>query len=186
MDDALNPTHALALANYDVADGLLTRLCQLADPRVEHLWADRDAQRAGAADKVKWGRGWWAKYPLRSRMGDEPSPTWGGSYLSWGLQDDWGRQHEARKTYAFVAGASASFNDDPMVVADNAGWVNDFRANGFAVYKGDRHRVWAYLYPEQLLAETTIEGQARYLADWVYKTFTTVTSVAPPHPPAQL
>jgi hypothetical protein len=71
-----------------------------------------------------------------------------------------------------------------MVVADNAGWVSDLRAKGFAVYKGDRHRVWAYLYPEQLLVETTIEGQARYLADWMFKTFTTVTSVAPPHPPA--
>ena len=40
--------------------------------------------------------------------------------------------------------------------------------------------MWAFLYPEQLLVETTLEGQARYLADWVVGRFEALTAVPPP------
>lgn len=178
MDDALTPTHALALAHYHSAERLLSRLCQLADPEVERQWAGRDAQHSPRG-KVKYEHGWWAAYPLQARGADEPAPAWRNSFLEWGLQRDGGRHEDARNTTAFVAGASM-YDDNPVVVEQNAGWVSDLRESGFAVYKGRRQRVWDYLYPEQLLAETTVEGQARYLADWVQRTFERLTLTPPP------
>jgi hypothetical protein len=73
------------------------------------------------------------------------------------------------------------FEDNPAAVEGNAGWVNDRRTDGFTAYKGPHYqRMWAFLYPEQLLVETTLEGQARYLADWVVGRFEALTAVPPP------
>jgi hypothetical protein len=179
MDDVLTPTHALALAHHASADRLLARLCQLADPEVQRRWATREEQHSPRGN-VKYEQGWWATYPVQPREGAEPSPGWRSTWLEWGLSDDGGRHDEARNTTAFVAGASMEA-DNPVDVDENTGWVNDLRQNNFAVYKGHYQRVYAFLYPEQLLAETTLDGQARYLTDWVVETFARLTSTPPPH-----
>jgi hypothetical protein len=72
------------------------------------------------------------------------------------------------------------FEDNPVAISEIAGWVSDRRTEGFAAYEGDYQRMWGFLYPEQLLVETTLEGQARYLADWVVGRFEAVSAVPPP------
>jgi hypothetical protein len=179
MDDALTTSHALALEHHAGAEQVLTRLCQLVDPNVEDRWGEREDQHKSYR-KVKYEQGWWATYPLQRRGGAEPPSTWRGAFLGWELCDDSGLGRDARNTTAFVAGASMWFEDNPVAISENAGWVSDRRTEGFAAYEGDYQRMWAFLYPEQLLVETTLEGQARHLADWVVGRFEALTAVPPP------
>jgi hypothetical protein len=180
MDDALTPMHALALEHHRSAERRLARMCQLADTLVEQRWASRDDQHSPRG-KVKYEAGWWSVYPLGPRSdANEPSTTWRTSIMEWGLQDDGGRHEDARHQLAYVAGASM-YEDNPVVVDANSGWVSDLRNGGFYVYKGNYQRVWKFLYPEQLLAATTLEEQARLLADWVVTTFEHLAAMPPPH-----
>lgn len=180
MDDALTPVHALALEHHTAGQALLARLCQAADQEVERRWAPR-GDRYSWGGKPRYGPEWSSVYPLQSRHAEAEAPgTWRESMMDWGLQDDGGRHEDARHQLAFVAGASMRENN-PVVEDDNAGWVSELRAKGFYVYQGNYRRVWAFLYPEQLLAETTIEGQAGVLADWVVEKFELLASKPPPH-----
>lgn len=179
-DNALTTRHALALAEGRAAMRLIKRLLEEANKYVQEEWADMQRQR----ERGKYEEGWWASYPLVPRTGGpRPSETWREGYLEWQFSDDGGRE-DARHTPAFKArrvahlGAeqSGGHRRQPKLAGRAA-------ALGFESYPNRserRHRIFRFLYPEQLLAETTLSGQARFLGDWVLDAFRTLVDRPPP------
>ena len=181
MGHALTPIHALAVEHGPDAEAVLASLCEAANAEVQRRWADCDDQYV-SLEKPKYGPGWWAAYPLTRRAAVTPAPTtWRSSFMDWGFQFDDGRE-DARNQLAFVAGVSMDKSDVPAVVEQNVEWLSSLRAGGFHdSQRAGYHRVRAFVYPEQLLSETTLEGQARALADWVIERFELLISMPPLH-----
>ena len=61
-----------------------------------------------------------------------------------------------------------------------AKWLAERQAAGYEHLRDEWTRLWRYLYPEQLLAAPTVEGQARILADWVVESFRGLAENPPP------
>ena len=53
-------------------------------------------------------------------------------------------------------------------------------ADGFEYLSDWYWRLIRYRYPEQLLAETTMEQQAKSLADWIIQAFQALADSPPP------
>ena len=84
--------------------------------------------------------------------------------------------------YAFTAGFGIESESGPLDLQSNAGWTSGLRDDGFEVYRDKDYRAAArFLYPEQLLVEATLEGQAQYLSDWVVSAFRDLIGNPPPH-----
>ena len=67
-----------------------------------------------------------------------------------------------------------------MFDAANQVWLSELGKHGFERVQDWYWRLWRYRYPEELLASTSLEEQARALADWVLESFQIVEASPPP------
>lgn len=170
---ALTAADAFELTARPAADRAITELTRLATAKVEKGWLPAISMAGGA--KPAFGAGWWAAYPVSRTV---PAETWGDTHFEWTVRlDDF---HPAsRDAIAFFAGATFTTKNNPLQ-AKNDSWLAARRAEGFERMQAWFWRLWRVRYPEELLAESTIDAQAQVLADWILESFRILEESPPP------
>lgn len=174
--EALTAVSALALMEYRTARDAAAGLCEQADavlgagdgwgPRYDHQ------KTRGKSPVPAHGLEYWATYDAH-RKGQSVNPNWRGGWFEWGLRDTTKMDglETARGTWAFTAGVTFEANS-PLKVADNEQWLARMAAAGLGrFWEGGYWRLARLRYPDEVLGETTLEGQGRAVGRWVAETF---------------
>ena len=178
-EEVLTSEHAFVLAAQPAAFGAVTPVCELADAYVQEHWAARgDFSRRPRTEKAAYGPDYWAHYPRAREPGAERE-AWRDSVFEWALKLDTSRD-EPRNGWTFVAGLTILSRESPATVADNAEWLADLRQRGFEYLQDSYWRLWRFRYPEELLSESTLDGQGERLGKWVVDAFETLAGHPPP------
>lgn len=173
-EDALNPAHAFALAARPSTDRTVARLVEFAQQVVESEWgqAKKSSKQGGA------GWIWYATFPLEI-MGEGASSKWRTAWPEWTLREDDFRP-DTRDAHAFFAGMSfQSLKESPLGIEGNEAWLAARMAEGFERVQSWYWRLWRPIYPEQLMAETSLEAQGRKLGEWVAESFRLLAASPP-------
>jgi hypothetical protein len=97
----------------------------------------------------------------------------------WAFRLDEGRP-EPRDSYAFFAGATFKNRKETILGSPNAGqWVAARVNDRFELFEAWYWRLWRVLYPEQLLAQETLEEQATYLSEWIIDAYQALAASPP-------
>jgi hypothetical protein len=177
---ALTAAHALSLAVGPSAERTLSTLLELTFAHVEKAWGKpADYRRIAGSQKPNFAPWWWASYDTAPR-GKEPA--WKSqAWFDWALFPDSARA-EGRDSYAFFSGVTfeRSRGGSPASIVGNEAWLRERSAAGFEYVQDSYWRLVRYLYPEQLLSETTIEDQAAKLGRWIVESFALLAKAPPP------
>jgi hypothetical protein len=182
-EEALNPATAFVFAARPSAERTLARLLEIADGYVRNAWGEPTdfSKRGGGSQQPNYGSSWWAT--LRKTPPGEPEPEpspWGKAGFEWGFRQD-APSAESRDAFAFFAGTSFfEARNNPLTKPGYEAWISNHAESGFERVSDNYWRLWRYLYPEQLMARTTLEAQARLLADWVEHSFRLLAETPPP------
>jgi hypothetical protein len=180
-EEALNPATAFVFAARPSAERTLARLLEIADGYVRNAWGEPTDFSKRAGGSPNYGSPWWAT--LRKTPPGEPEPQpspWGKAAFEWGFRPD-AASAESRDAFAFFAGASFfEARNNPLTKQGYEAWISHHAESGFERVSDNYWRLWRYLYPEQLMAQTTLEAQARLLADWVVHSFRLLAETPPP------
>lgn len=176
-DQELTPELALAFSRFPQADAAIGTIIELADKQVQAQWGDRTDPEPR---RRRQPRSWWAHYGKAAR-GAVEDPRWHNVAFEWALKPDYSRlDGRVRDALAFVAGATFFGETNPVEGKEGSDWLRDLADKGFVAARDDLARVWRYHYPEQLLVETTLEGQAEALGRWVVDAFCDLAITGPP------
>ena len=151
-------------------------ICEIVAGAVASHWAE--ATRWHGRGKPDFGWWYWATYP-NAPTGADAAGTWRGSWFEWALKQDTARSNP-RNAWVFGAGLTMRVRDNPTIVDANEGWLRVRREQGFEQVTDHYERLWRFKYPEELLAEPTLDRQATALADWVLETFHLLRDNPPP------
>jgi len=172
---ALTAAHALSLAVGPSAERTLSTLLELTFAHVENAWGKpTDYRKIPGSQKPNFAPGWWASY--------EKAPAWkSNAWFDWALFPDSARA-DGRDSYAFFSGVTfeRTRGGNPASIAGNEAWLRERGEAGFEYVQDWYWRLVRYLYPEQLLAETTLEAQADRLGRWIVESFALLAEAPPP------
>ena len=178
-DELLTAEHAFVLRAQPAAGAITARLVELTDAYVAAHWGRR-LKAKGGEKHPSYGLDYWAHYGLLPDGSSGASPTWRSTVFEWGLTLDSARD-DARNAWVFFAGATFWVaKDNPGSVTENAEWLSGRRKDGFEYVSAWYWRLNRYRYPEELLAETMLDGQVAALGEWVVKSFRKLSDVPPP------
>jgi hypothetical protein len=171
-EDALTPATVFAWAARPAAERTLRRLIELTQDKVQASRAEefRTAGRTFSGE-------WWAA--PRTELGP---PNYAGAWLEWGFCTDAARV-DARDAFVFYAGATFGGGSGAAVLAEAANqvWLHDLTGEGFERLRHGNHwRLWQFCYPEELMKQSTLNGQANELATWVLASFRRLETSEPP------
>ena len=167
---ALTAAHAFTFAARPAADRTIATLLELTAGHVSRAWGEpEDFGRISGSKNANYGPGWWAGYAT-APAGQDPASTWGGTWFEWGLRPDSSRR-DSRDAFAFDAGAAFDPKGTPVKVAGNEPWLAARAGAGFEYLQSYWWRLVRYKYPEELLAQQTLEDQAEVLGAWVAAAF---------------
>lgn len=174
--DALTTVTALTLMEYRTARDAAAGLCEHADAVLMAAdgWGPRhDHQQTRGKNPVPaHGLDYWATYDAH-RKGQAVNPNWRGGWFEWGLRDTTKMDslEGARGTWAFSAGVTFDA-DSPLKVAGNEAWIARMTAAGFVrFWEAGYWRLARLRYPDEVLSDTTLEGQGRAVGRWVAESF---------------
>ena len=181
--EALDVGMALAM-EVNEAEEAVAGICEHADAWVMTHWGKRTGQRGDSTDP-KYGLDYWANYQP-NRAGETVSPTWQGGWFEWGMRNteglDYMNEDDIRGANVFYAGVTFEAKANPAKTAGNETWLNGRLAEGFfTTWFGGYHRLVRLKYPDELLAQTTLEAQGQALGEWVVQAFERLTQNVPPH-----
>lgn len=182
--DALTAVHALSLMSSGEAEDALAGVCEHADAAVSVEWGkptDYGKPARSRSDEAAFGVGYWASFDARPA-----AETWREGWFEWGNDDPENWQYidadEIRGSNVFYAGAGFKAKTNPYVVEENEAWIASLLSAGFVwCWFGDFYRLVRVKYPDELLSETTLEGQGLLLAGWIAETFRLLEASPPPH-----
>lgn len=177
-EEALNPAHVFVLSARPASDRAVARLIELGQQHVVKEWPSlREFSKRGG--KPAHGPGWWATFDVLPS--GTAAATWRKAWFEWSLREDEFRG-QPRDAFAFCAGATfQSMKDSPLSISGNEAWLAALTAEGFERVQAWYWRLWRPLYPEQLMAETTLEAQGRKLGEWILESFRLLSASPPPH-----
>ena len=184
--EALDASLALALMEANEAAEAAAGICEHADAWVIANWGVRSNQATplGGSTEPAFGLGYWANYEL-SRASETASTTWRGAWFEWGLRNtselDYINDEDVRGANAFYAGVTFEAKANPAKTVGNELWLNARLSDEFlATWFGRYHRLVRLKYPDELLAQTTLEAQGQALGEWVVEAFQQLAQNAPP------
>jgi hypothetical protein len=183
--EALDVGMALALMEVDDAEEAAAGICEHADAWVTNHWGKRTNQalpRGNSTDPA-YGLDYWANY-APNRPGETASPTWQGGWFEWGMRNtgelEYVNEDDIRGANAFYVGVTFEAKANPAKTAGNEEWLNERLSDGFfATWFGGYHRLVRLKYPDELLAQTTLETQGQALGEWVVEAFERLAQNAP-------
>lgn len=171
-DQELTTDLALAFALRAKSEATIRTLIKVADQYVRTQWGERVDDRP---DRRRTLERWWAHYP-KSEHGAPVSAAWGDANFELALKLDSSRlAGRPRDVDAFVAGLTFGA-DNPFQGAPDNEWIKALEDQDFVHSHDDRHRMWRYLYPEQLLAHTSLKDQGEALGAFVVDAFRALAS----------
>lgn len=178
--EALTPADAFVLAARPSADRTVARLLQFADEYVIEHWGPPVGFGKSGGSKQNYSPGfWWSTHEV-ARPGKRAPATWRKSKFDWSL-DQTAPGATPRDAYAFCAGATfLAAKNSPVTVKGNEEWLAARQAAGFEYVSDWYWRLWRFLYPEQLMADDTLEAQGRRLGAWIVETFELLAAAPPP------
>jgi hypothetical protein len=111
--------------------------------------------------------------------------SWLGGWFEWGVDDaedlDYVDAEDLRGSTLFYAGVTFEAKANPLKLAGNEAWLNARLSEGFlATWFDGYHRLVRLRYPDQLLAQSTLDAQGRNLGEWIVETFATPSANPPP------
>lgn len=176
--ELLTAEHAFVISAYNEAEQAIAKLMELTDDFIQDHWGERGTTAGGK--KPKYEPGYWAHYP-KAAKGKPEAQTWRSTAFEWSLISD-AHRDESRNAFVFVAGATFwAARDSPATIPENADWVAARRKDGFEYVNSWSWRLWRHRYPEELLGETTLDGQAELLGRWVVESFDLLAKAPPPN-----
>jgi hypothetical protein len=177
-EETLTAAHAFTFAARRSADRAIARVIEIADVYVTGTWGPRkDFAKSGK--QPNFGPEWYCNHDCAT-AGNEAPETWRATHFEWTLRKD--KAHpESRDGYVFCAGATFETKDNPASVAANQPWLAGQREHGFDHVQDWYWRLWRFLYPEELLAEKSIDEQGRRLGRWIVESFELLAANPPPH-----
>lgn len=178
--EALTAAHAFALAARPQTDRTVVSLNQFAFAYVAKHWGDPiDFAKASRGRKPNYGAAWWwATYEVVRAKAKRPT-AWRNTVFEWCLRPDTPRD-QTHDAYAYVAGATFLKADNPLSVPGNEVWLAARAGERFERVTDYHTRLWQYLYPEQLLVESSLDAQGEALGRWIVKAFETLAASPPP------
>jgi hypothetical protein len=177
-EELLTAEHAFVLRAVPAAMNTAAKLVELTDAYIAEHWGPRGDKKGGR--NPAYGLDYWAHYQLAPEGGTAPE-TWRSTTFEWGLCGDWDRA-DPRNAYVFAAGATFyASRDDPTKVAENADWLAARRQDGFEHVSIWFWRLFRFIYPEELLAATTLDAQVEALGTCVVESFRRLAAEPPPH-----
>ena len=185
--EALDVGMALALMEVDDAEEAAAGICEHADAWIAAHWGKRTNQalpRGNSTDPA-YGLGYWANYEP-NRPGEVAAPTWQGGWFEWGMRNtgelEYMNEDDIRGANAFYAGMTFEAKANPAKTAGNEEWLNArLSEDFFTTWFGGYHRLVQLKYPDELLAQTTLEAQGQALGEWVVEAFGRLAQNAPPN-----
>ena len=166
-EDALIPAHAFALAARPASDRVVERLIELAQGVVsKELGQPKDFLKRSGSKQPAYGVGWWASYPPNEPT-QTAQDTWESAFLEWTCRADEFRAEPHDGIGFFVGVTFPKMQGSALAKPENAAWVAALGAIGFERVQAWFWRLWKPLYPEQLMAETSLADQAHLLGAWV-------------------
>ncbi len=185
--EALDAGLALALMEANEAEEAAGGICEHADAWITSNWSVRTSQATsrGSSAEPAFGLGYWANYEA-NRPSETASPTWQDAWFEWGLRNtaelDYINEEDLRGAHVFYAGVTFEAKANPAKAAGNEPWLNTLLSDEFfATWFGGYHRLVRLKYPDELLAQTTLETQGQALGEWVVQAFERLAQNAPPH-----
>jgi hypothetical protein len=182
--EALDTAYALALMEANDAEAAMEAICEYAAAVIGEQWGETTecAMVGRASPKPNYGLRHWAKH-LPATANEGPANTWLGGWFEWGVRntDELEDLDDPRGSYVFYAGASFEAKANPSKVVGNETWVNARLSEGFLRSSFYWHRLVRLKYPDELLAQTTVEDQGRVLGEWVVRAFRDLATNVPPH-----
>jgi hypothetical protein len=178
-EEALTPAHAFALAARPASDRLLERLLELTQAIVtSQLEPPKDFLKRSGSKNPAFGIGWYALYPIAD---DEAvAERWGGAWIEWTCRADDFRSEPHDAIGFFVGAGFQKMKGSALSRPENAAWIAALETEGFERVQAWYWRLWRARYPEELMAEATLAGQAQRLADWVIDGIRAIRSSPPP------
>jgi hypothetical protein len=176
---------ALALMEANEAEEAVAGICEHADAWVAAHWGKPTqwAEQRGASTDPDYGLGYWANYETH-QASEVPAETWRGGWFEWGLRNTEDFQYidpeDIRGSNAFYAGVAFEAKANPVKIEGNEAWVNARLAETFVSAWFAWHRLVRLKYPDELLAQTTLETQGQALGEWVVEAFERLAQNAPP------
>lgn len=184
--EALDVGMALALMEVNDAEEAAAGICEHADAWVAAQWDKRtnQAMPRGNSTDPAYGLDYWANYEP-NRLGEAVAPTWQGGWFEWGMRNteelDYMNEDDIRGAHVFYAGVTFEAKANPAKTEGNEEWLNARLSDGFfATWFGGYHRLVRLRYPDELLAQITLESQGQALGEWVVEAFERSAQNAPP------
>jgi hypothetical protein len=167
--EALDVGMALALMEVDDAEEAAAGICEHADAWIATHWGQRTNQalpRGNSTDPA-YGLDYWANYEP-SRPGETAAPTWQGGWFEWGMRNtgelEYVNEDDIRGANVFYAGVMFEAKANPVKTTGNETWLNERLSHDFLTpWFSGYHRLVRLKYPDELLAQTTLEAQGRAL-----------------------
>jgi hypothetical protein len=168
------------------AEEAVAGICEHADAWVAAHWGKRTNQaipRGNSTDPA-YGLDYWANYEP-NRPGETVAPTWQGGWFEWGMRNtrelDYVNEDDIRGANAFYAGVTFEAKVNSAKTAGNETWLNERLSDGFLMtWFSGYHRLIRLKYPDELLAQTTLEAQGQALGEWVVEVFGRLVKNMPP------
>jgi len=177
-EEPLDAAAAFALAARAASERRILRVIEFADGYLADNWAPRTDGRKRALSILPF----WAHYPIDPGSESPPS-AWEATWFEFTLKDDGMKEDESRDAFVFAAGATLETAANRRLSSpEYASWLAERRAAGFELRRDQYYwRLFRFLYPEELLAQSTLEEQGLALGRWVTTTFSDLRDY-PPQP----
>jgi hypothetical protein len=172
-EDRLTVEHAFVVSALPSTIAVMTRIWEVVDQQMKKEWfAPSVARRASLVHTF-------TNYAI-DRGKSELASTWGSSsWLEWGIRPDAFREDQARGELVLYAGLSVVTKGSPLADPKNAPAVRALENLQFHRVFSEFPRLFRLRYVDDLLRFSTLEEQARDVADWVLETFQLIVANAP-------
>ncbi len=184
--EALDVGMALALMEVNDAEEAAAGICEHADAWVAAHWGKRtnQAMPRGNSTDPAYGLDYWANYEP-NHPGETAALTWQGGWLEWGMRNtgelEYVNDDDVRGANVFYAGVTFEAKANPAKTAGNETWLNERFSDDFLMpWFSGYHRLVRFKYPDELLAQTTLEAQGQALGKWVVEAFGRLAQNVPP------
>lgn len=172
--EALTAVSAVALMEANAGEAAAASVCEYADAVVNEAWGQRTkCSKRARRKEPAFGLGYWAHHPPKQGRKSR-ARTWEPGWFEWGLSATFDMEYleiDPRGSWVFTAGltfpgkpAATEAMRDPAMTALGRRGVQ-------YTYFGGYYRLVRFMYPDELLARSSVDEQGRLLGDWLVTTF---------------
>jgi hypothetical protein len=179
----LDAFSARALQEADSIEDTELGLCEEAAHHLTRSWGPvRIDLDSGEELRSPEGRDFWIQFhPSAGREGVDTGWNQAWFELSFVSSMDMDRPELARAESVFVAGATFFTKGETVEAASDEIWMAHRAEEGFAFFRlNGYYRMARLFYPDELISEATLRGQAEKLADLTAAAFSALSENPPP------